>query len=51
MPALPIPTKTRKNTRKSQPGITALGPGVKTMMPVASDIVTDDNVNLESPIG
>jgi len=47
MPALPIPTKTRKNTRKSQPGITALGPGVKTMMPVASDIVTDDNVNLE----
>jgi hypothetical protein len=47
MPALPIPTKTRKTTRKSQPGITALGPGVKTMMPVASDIVTDDNVNLE----
>jgi hypothetical protein len=45
MPALPMPTKIRKNTRKSQPGITALGPGVKTMMPVASDIMTADQMN------
>ena len=45
MPALPIPTKNRKNIKNSQPGIRAAGPGVKTMMPVASEIVTADQMN------
>src|SRR6516164_8104104 len=34
MPALPTPTKIRKNTKNSQPGTNPSGPGVKTMMPV-----------------
>ncbi len=45
MPALPTPTNTRKNTRNSQPGTIQSGPGVNTMMPVASDIVTADQRN------
>ena len=45
MPALPRPTKKRKNTRNSQPGTSASGPGVNTMMPVASEIMTADQMN------
>src|SRR5215471_17305768 len=35
IPALPTPTKKRKNIRNSQPGTKPSGPGVNTMMPVA----------------
>ena len=45
MPALPTPTKKRKNIRKSHPGTRASGPGVKTMTPVASEIVIVDHMN------
>ncbi len=45
MPALPTPTKMRKNTRNSQPGTMASGPGVNTMIPVANEIVTADQMN------
>ena len=45
IPALPMPTKNRKNIRNSQPGTKPSGPGVKTMMPVASEIVIADQMN------
>ena len=45
MPALPIPTKKRKNIRNSQPGTKPPGSGVKYMAPVASEIVTADQMN------
>ena len=35
---MPIPTKNRKNIRNNHPGTRALGPGVKTITPVASEI-------------
>src|SRR6202045_347727 len=44
-PAFPTPTKKRKNIRKSQPGTKPSGPGVKTMRPVASEMVTADIMN------
>ena len=44
MPALPTPTKMRKNIMNSQPGTSASGPGVNTMTPVASEIVIADQM-------
>ena len=45
MPALPTPTKKRKNIKKAQPGMNPSGPGVKTMTPVASEMVIADSMN------
>ena len=45
MPALPTPTKKRKNIRNAQPGTKPSGPGVNTMTPVASEIVIADSMN------
>src|SRR5215831_12396248 len=44
MPALPRPTKMRKITRKSQPGMKPSCPGVKYITPVASAIVIADRM-------
>ena len=44
MPALPSPTKTRKITRNSQPGMKPSGPGVKYITPVAIAIVIADKM-------
>src|SRR5712672_599860 len=45
MPALPTPTKKRKNIRKSQPGTKPSCSGVNTMRPVASEMVIVDMMN------
>jgi len=44
MPALPTPTKTRKKDRNSHPGMIQSCAGVNTMTPVASEIVTADQI-------
>lgn len=55
IPALPKPTKKRKNAKNAQPGISQFWPGVKYMMPVAIATLSAVSINtvrrpMRSPI-